>query len=350
MSTVLIRLARVIALLASVLVAGAAQPASAHSAKEDLVASIVAAPIGGDGAVAGRVTDLVINLDASPDPRSPGRTLLAGRRIRIELPPAFQPVDPALPFLPLGPGCPLPPAGTPLGVCNTVVLLHGWPQRPVLPFDAISASYDRATSTITLTATRDIIASPPAAPGIKQVHLLLSGFRNPHPGRYELRVEAETGPAGAVESGTGSIHVVPHPRPSIAFTSVFNAGRPSPVFQTAAPDEEVVPYDLLLWNSDAAPLTGVTLARANDAHYRLVREGHAVGRVTIIAPPDAEGYELTDGGPSSAIAAPVTGVPTARLNLRFRTGSATGDYLLTFELDGGNEITSLVRVISPGVG
>jgi hypothetical protein len=40
-------------------------------------------------------------------------------------------------------------------------------------------------------------------------------------------------------------------------------------------------------------------------------------------------------------------VPTARLTVRVRIGSAPGDYVLTFRLNGGNEIASRVRVSPP---
>jgi hypothetical protein len=67
------------------------------------------------------------------DPAVPGRTLLADHHIRVHLPKGFAPVEPPLPFLPpASPGCPLPPARTPLGTCNVVVLLQGWPQKPTL--------------------------------------------------------------------------------------------------------------------------------------------------------------------------------------------------------------------------
>jgi hypothetical protein len=390
------------AVAGSLLLALAAPGAAATSANDGVVASVVAAPVTPDGAVAGRVTDLVLNLDADPDPRIAGRTLLAGRKITIELPRAFRQVEPSLPFLPLGPGCPLPPAGTPLGTCNVVVLLHGWPQRPILPFATVSASYDAAASTITLTALQDIIAAPPAAPGIKQIHLLLSGFRNPGPGTYELRVGAETGPGGSLETGSGSVRIGPRTQPSVAFTSAFNAGRPSPVFLTAAPEQELVPYDLLLWDRDGAPFVGVTISStaardrrpagvpravprwareleashqdstkgqrpqvaprrlpkwywswrvwglsSNDANYLLLHEGRTVGRIRVDVPVGATGHGVTGGAPSFAIGTPVTGVPTARLTVRVRIGSAPGDYVLTFRLNGGNEIASRVRVSPP---
>ena len=197
-------LAAIWATVASLALAGAVEaavqrvPPGVEWAGGHLVASIAPSP---DGAVTGDVSDFVINLSGSVDPTVPGRTLLEGRHVRITLPKGFT-------RAPSPPGCPLPPARTLLGACNDVLLLSGSPLNPILPFASVAAEYDQATRTITLTATRDIVANPPAAPGIKQIHLLLPGFRNPPAGRYRLSVEAETGPDGALETGSGFLDVL----------------------------------------------------------------------------------------------------------------------------------------------
>lgn len=68
-------------------------------------------------------------------------------------------------------------------------------------------------------------------------------------------VEAETGPGGTLEVGTGTVRILPHTRPSIGLTSVFNPGRPSPIHQETGPGQEApVPYDLLLWGRDGSRL------------------------------------------------------------------------------------------------
>jgi len=92
-----------------------------------VVAGIDSAPIVADGTTTGRVTDFVIDLAIDMDPAVPGRTLRAGRTIRVTLPEAFE-RDPAVPFGTLFNN----PACAPSNVqCNTAVLLQGWPQHPV---------------------------------------------------------------------------------------------------------------------------------------------------------------------------------------------------------------------------
>ncbi len=58
-------------------------------AKDNIVTSVEKAPIVADGDVVGAATDLVINLNTSLDPAVPGRTLLAGRTIKVTLPDEF---------------------------------------------------------------------------------------------------------------------------------------------------------------------------------------------------------------------------------------------------------------------
>ena len=79
------------------------------------------------------------------------------------------------------------------------------------------------------------------------MHLILRNFVNPGPGRYELLVEAETGPGGAVKTGVAVVHIRPKPRASINVTSAFNAGTPNTIYQQAAPGATVpFNYDFLL--------------------------------------------------------------------------------------------------------
>ena len=47
---------------------------------------------------------------------------------------------------------------------------------------------------------------------------------------------------------------------------------------------------------------------------------------------------------SSVINAPISGVPTARLTAFFRAGSATGEYVVTFAVNGGNAVQMFVEV------
>ena len=195
-----------------------------------MVASIDKAPVVPNGDVAGQPTDYVITFEGSPDPIAPGRGLMAGQQIRIILPEAFDlaNIDPDYPLLdaptPFPPAPPLPehPCFPGNLICTTAVLLQGWPQHPLFPpvlFHTLSI--DKASNALVITAAQDIVPNPPVNPGIKQVHLIFNGVTNPKPGNYRVRVEAQTGPGGSWETGSGLLTVRPEPRPSVNPTSVF---------------------------------------------------------------------------------------------------------------------------------
>lgn len=321
-------------------------------ASDNIVTSVAKAPIVADGDVESAATDLVIDLDTSLDPAVPGRTLLAGRTIKVILPDQF--VDAGL--LPIqdvfsSPNC------IPGNLqCSTAVLLQGWPQRPILPrvppappgvgAPQYSLSLE-GTNTIVFTADVDLVPGVPlSGPGIKQIHLILNGFINPpRPGFYPIALEAETGPNSEMERGIGTVHILPRIRPSINVTSAFNPGAPNTIFQKTAPGELTpLPYDFLLWDRAGDPFEGVTVEMVNP-DFALLKQGkRVVGHVTIETPPGATEQEVFTEEPSSVINAPITGVPTARLRAFFRAGSATGEYVVTFALNGGNAVHMFVEV------
>lgn len=196
-------------------------------ASHNIVISGVKAPIAADGDVVSAATDLVIDLDTSLDPAVPGRTLLAGRTIKVILPDQF--VDTGrLPLQDVFSSSTCVPGNL---QCSTAVLLQGWPQRPILPrvppappgvgAPQYSLSLE-GTNTIVFTANVDLIPGVPlSGPGIKQIHLILNGFTNPaHPGFYPVAVEAETGPNGEMERGDGTVRILLRIRPSINVTSL----------------------------------------------------------------------------------------------------------------------------------
>ena len=144
----------------------------------------------------------------------------------------------------------------------------------------------------------------------------------------------------------GKLRVRESIQPTIRIASAFNEGSPNTIYQSTAPGRATqFPYDLLLWNSDGAPLTGVTIAPVDETQWALVRgEEEIVGLVSLSTPSGATGQELTGLEPSFAINSPVSGVPTARLTAQFTAGSVPGDYVLTFSLNGGNSIQTFVKV------
>jgi len=195
--------------------------------RSGIVQSVAPAPVVPDGATAGHVTDFVINLAVDMNPAAAGRSLAAGRTIRVTLPRAFQ-RDPSIPFRTLltDPGC------VPGNIhCNTIFLLQGWPQHPVgfppanMP-GLWTVGFEETTNTVVLTALQDLIANPPTEPGIKQIHLLLAGFANPAPGLYHVGVVAETGPGGEAEGGWGRLLVRPGCSPTSPSRAPSTPARP----------------------------------------------------------------------------------------------------------------------------
>jgi hypothetical protein len=327
----------IVALFAVALPAAADQPAS----KTGIVASVVKAPIDPAGDVTGERTDFVVNLDRSLDPDVPGRALLEGKTIKVTLPEDFVylggPVtNPGPP-----PGCP-PPAGT----CGTGVLLQGWPQNPIPPAPANYTLSLEGTHTIVYTATRDLVPGDPTlnGPGIKQMHLILSNFVNPKPGRYEFHVAAETGPDGALETGVGVAHVRPNPRASINVTSIFAGPAPfaNTIYQTTTPGS-TTPFDwnFLLWDRLGEPAVGVTVDQVNSRKAQLMQGDRVIGQISISAPRGASGQEIS-GGPSVPFDAPVKGLPTGRLTVQFKAGDEPGLYATTLRMNNGTSVTMYV--------
>ena len=308
-----------------------------------IVASIDKAPVILDGDVRGKPTDYVITLDSSLDPTVAGRSLDAGKTIKIFFPDNFD----------LGSLGGFPLAGVASGpncapgnlVCTTGVMLQGWPQNPIPPppFYALSI----VDNAFVYTALQDIVANPPAAPGIKNLHLILNGVENPKPGHYRIRVEAETGPGGSVERGSVLLHVVPKPRPSINTTSVFT-GLPGPLSNTIYQSASVnalapLEWSFLVWGKKGTVLDDVSLEWVDIDEANLRQNGKVVGHVYLDSPPGSVGQDVYITNSSGLPAAPVIGAtpgigpqPVGLLQLQFVTGSEAGEYVTTLVLNGGN--------------
>ena len=183
------------AFLATIVAAGSvsSQGPWDHPSGTGIVSSIVKAPIIPDGDVAGAPTDLVINLNVDLDPAKPGLTLLKGKKFKVTLPASFKNLG--------------RPIGPPANGNNFGVLLQGWPQNPIPPVAANYTHSFEGTHTFVYTAARDLKPGDATlnGPGLKQAHVLLVGFRNPKPGIYWVRVDAETGQGGKVQSGMAPV-------------------------------------------------------------------------------------------------------------------------------------------------
>lgn len=345
-----------------------------------IVAGIEKAPVIADGDVAGQPADFVITLNTSLDPYVPGRGLAAGDVIKVIFPPEFDlaNVNPAYPLAdvptPFPPVPPLPPMPCLPGnlQCTTAVILHGWPQEPLFPPVLWhTLGIDAADNAFVFTAVQDIVPNAPSSPGIKQLHLILHGVSNPEPGDYLIRVEAQTGPSGTWESGSGIYTVLPKSRPSVNLTSVFVKalagllGDPAcgpgtlppnpdnPVWQYTAVDSPA-PYhwSLLLWGRNNSVLKGVALDWANPNHAKIRRGKKVVGHVFIDPPPGASGHGITvnpvgcpDMIPGAPVIAGTPGIgpqPVGRLDLLFHAGDTAGDYTTTIKLNNGNSVQMVV--------
>jgi hypothetical protein len=362
-------------LVAALLILPPATALASEDGSSGIVASVQRAWVTSNGDVSGEPALWTIELNGSIDPDVPGRSLMAGHQIRVIFPPEFDlgdiapthPVaDVPTPFPPIPPLPPQPCVPNNLQ-CTTGILLQGWPEHPLFPPVLYhSVSVDVADNAFVYTAVQDILPNPPANPGIKELFLLLNGVRNPEPGEYPVRVEAQTGPGGSWETGTGLLKVLPGPRPSINATAVFVKalsglldGGPAcgpgtlppnpddPVFQRTtvnAPAPFV--WSFLVWGKNEEPLDDLDLNWVNDNHAQLVRGQRVVGHVFIDAPHGAEGYGIDAnplGCPTYMPAAPVIGAtpgvgpqPVGRLDLQFWAGDKPGAYTTTLTINNGN--------------
>lgn len=308
---------------------------------DGIVSAVVQTPVVADGTVGGAPTDFVINLDTSMDPAVPGRTLEAGRTIRITLPDEFE-----------SQGL---PADVPAdcdayaGECNSGELLQGWPQGPIPPTEEFYTLEMDGTHTFVFTAMQDL--GPGETPGIKQVHLMARGFTNPV-GEHHVLVEAETGPGGEVETGTGQLVMGRDDIPaSINVTSVYaRADEDAPNGNTIYQEATVGgsprwDWDFLLFHPQGGGWADVELQQIDDAGGEMVADvakreavglegGHRIGSFTIEAPEGATGQSVT-GGPSIEVLAPQSGAPAGRLTAVFTAGDKPGLYVTTFEIEGG---------------
>ena len=360
-----------------------------------IVASIDKAPVVADGDVTGMPFDYVITLDGSLDPQVLGRGIAAGGAIKVFLPWEFDlgsidvanyPI--ATPPVPFPPVPPLPDKPCIPGnlQCTTAVILRGWPQDPLFPpvlFHTMAIDY--AENALVFTAVQNIGLVPGAAPApyIKQIHLILNGLRNPAPGTYTVRVEAQTGPDGAVESGEGQLVVRSKTRPSINITSVFvpplagGACGPgdappnpdNPVYQTTAIGEDApFVWSFLLWGKNNEPLDNVWLHKVGRHHWLMLRNDDRrfrwrdiVGRLRVDGPKGSRGFDVRLNNddpafncptliPMAPVIASTPGIgpqPVGRLDLQFTAGDMAGIYKTTLWINDGNSVEMVVSAVAP---
>ena len=325
---------------------GAAAHGGWRPGDAELAIQVAKAPVSPDGATAGAVTDLVVDL-APADPMVPGLELSAGATIEVTLPAGFE-SDGTTPFRTFAsPGC-APPL---VQGCNTALELQGWPQSPVPPFPTVSWDPDRRTVTLTMAAEWAPAGSQ--APGPKQVHLLLLGFRNPErAGNHRLEVTVRPDPAGSMLlRGTGRVRIERRPGASIEVINTVNGAPPPPFpnagFQQLRPGASPLRFGWYLWGRRGEPIVGATLSFRHGPTRGLLLDGDGrpIGTVRVRAPRGPRHHELVGGGPSQLVPAFITGTPVGLLtaDLQLDPG-VTGRYSVTIDLWGGGRRTMTVLV------
>jgi hypothetical protein len=290
--------------------------------------TVVKAPIVPDGTTAGAVTDIVVSF-LDPDPAVDGIGIATGGTISVDLPAGFVRTD--------------------AEAANVAIILQGWQASPAAPPPAFIWTTAVSGNTVTATLTADFLVGA-FGPGPKQIHLRLTGFRNPPPGRYALDLAIRPDPGSAVTmNGTGTVQIIPQTVPSLNSVSVVNGAPPppfpNPVYQTVAAGDDPLLFGFYLWNATGAPLLGVDIQRQSATQYRLVDAGGTnIGAIVIDAPTGASTIDLVSQGPSVEVPAFVSTVPTGLLRAQLEPDpNVTGTYTVTFRLDDGAPPISIGR-------
>ena len=296
----------------------------------NLSVEVIRAPIVPDGTSAGAFTDIVLNF-RDLDPNTPGIPILIGGSIEVVLPEAF----------------------TNTGVGNNLgIILQGWPQSPPGPPPSFSIT-TVVSNTITVEMTKDYDLGGVDAPGPKQAHLNLKGFRNPGPGMYPISMSIMDPSGDITHSGIGTVHIIPNARPAVSAVSLFSGGGPPPpfnnaIYQTVVQGESANRVGLYLWESRSKALVEADIEMENPTHGRLVKSnGSTAGQVWISPPPGASDYMLETESPSmEGIAFSSSVVKVGILLTTFTPDpNVLGDYTIAFKMNNGNTQYLFVEVI-----
>lgn len=321
---------------------------------------VAPAPVTADGHVTARPTDVVFVLvpDAAPDVA--GVSLASGEALRLALPAAF---------------VRNPEVEVRADSDASLVLTKGWPQGAIKLAGQYQVGFDPARHALVVTASVDIAAAGPSAPGIKVIHVRGRTFLNPSVGDYPVTVEHLAADGGVRAAWAGTITVVGEPPAARVAPSNFHLPPGTGAnFQTVGPGEPVPhPLGLLLWGPGGAPLDRVGIAPRDLERFPRYTGGllvqdtsgdraldpaidRVVGGIIGAAPAGAKGQAATsvlgpDGTPllsgegvrhpgyPTGGGAPVPGL----LVVAFRTGDQPGSYQPTFELTGGNAVQFTIR-------
>jgi hypothetical protein len=349
------RPSKAVTVLAAVMALLAALPPAAPAG--GILQAVVNSPVDFTGTVAGERTGINLILDRSLDPEVPGRSLKAGRTIKITLAREFFRNE-----------------AVKIDGDVNLIMVKGWPQGGI-PVKAGYTVGQEGEHTLVIRAQADILADALAdRPGIKVFHVRGGTFMNPTaPGQYPVRIEAQTGPNGEVETGEATVAIVAAPTARIAPTNFLRPQPSNNNFQRVPVSSEApLTLDLMLWGADGKPVngagvvppdrrsypryTGGLIVQDADGDGRLdPRVDRVIGGVIGSAPAGATGQSAVS--PVGASGNPILSgtVPRAPqfggikdngiMPVRFRTGSVPGEYRPTFELIGGNSVQFVIIAV-----
>lgn len=325
---------------------------------DGILLAVVNSPADFTGTVASRPTGINLILDRSLDPRVPGRSLKAGRKIKITLAKEFSRNE-----------------AVKIEGDKNLTIVKGWPQGGLPPKNGYVVSQE-GERTLVITALRDIMSDDPAnLPGMKVFHVRGQTFINPTvPGEYPIRIEAETGPDGAFETGEARVTIIPAPIPRIAPTNFLRPRPSNNNFQRVPMNSEApLTLDMMLWDADGQPINragvvppdlqayprytgGLIVQDVNGDGILDPKVDRVIGGVIGSAPRGATGQRALS--PVGAAGKPILSGSLNRapefggtegdgiMPVSFRTGNIPGEYRPTFELIGGNA-TQFVIIAVP---
>lgn len=317
--------------------------------------AVAPAPITFDGHVTGQATDYVFALVPDANPATPGLALRTGESLRLRMPAEFKRND---------------TVGIKADADSNLVLTKGWPQAAVKLAGQYRIGYDAPTHAMTVTATSDIAAAGPNAPGIKVIHLRGKTFLNPFPGDYASAVEHLAADGKVLATWSGSIKVLEDaPKARLAPTNFHLPPGTNADYQKATPGQVMTHHlGLLLWGEAGSPLNRVGIAPRDLKRFPkytgglLVQDSNGdkvldpatdkvMGGIVGAAPEGAKGQSATsprgaDGKPvlsgevlRNAVFPPAAGGGKPNpglLPVEFKVGDKAGHYRPTFELIDGN--------------
>jgi hypothetical protein len=203
--------------------AAALLSASPLSAQAAPTTTVIYQPMVSTGLAANEPFEAWFAFDKSTDPRVPGYAVPAGATIRFVFPEQFTPKK---------------------GLFLGAVMLQGWVQGP-FPAKFTEAVDPNNPRAVTIKFEKPIGVAPPAAPGLKDIHLRIPVLNPANAGNYPIKITFAD--AGALSGTTTAVaHITPKPVPNIAATNDLSGGKDSNWQHVKVGQEAALPIDYLV--------------------------------------------------------------------------------------------------------